>query len=236
MFSDPISAASGPKILTLLSKAFNLAEVWGWRPVGRNPCRHVERYKEESRDRYLSESELKRLREVLARIEYERTASPQTIAAIRLLILTGCRSSEILRLRWDEVDFERQCLSLSDSKTGKRTVMLNSAALEILEGLEQVEGNPYVIPGGKRGKPLSTLQRLWDRVRVEADIADVRVHDLRHHFASVAINSGHNLSVIGKLLGHSKIATTQRYAHLADDPLRWANEQIGSKLAASLVG
>ena len=234
MFSDPISAASGPKILTLLSKAFNLAEVWGWRPVGRNPCRHVERYKEESRDRYLSESELKRLREVLARIEYERTASPQTIAAIRLLILTGCRSSEILKLRWDEVDFERQCLNLSNSKTGKRTVMLNSAALEILQGLEQVEDNPYVIPGGKREKPLSTLQRLWDRVRVEADIADVRGHDLRHHFASAAINSGQNLSVIAKLLGYSKIATTQRYAHLADDPVRRANEQIGSSLASSL--
>ena len=81
-------------------------------------------------------------------------------------------------MRWDEVDFERQCLNLSDSKTGKRTVMLNSAALEILEGLEQVEGNPYVIPGGKRGKPLSTLQRLWDRVRVVADIADVQVQHI----------------------------------------------------------
>ncbi len=226
--------AMANKVLTLLSKAFNLAEVWGWRPEGSNPCRHVERYKEESRERYLSESELKRLGEVLARIEYERTASPQAIAAIRLLIVTGCRSSEILKLRWDEVDFERQRLNLSDSKTGKRTVMLNSAAMEILEGLEQVEGNPYVIPGGKRGKPLSTLQRLWDRVRVEADIADVRVHDLRHHFASTAINNGHNLSVIGKLLGHSKIATTQRYAHLADDPVRRANEQIGSSLASSL--
>ena len=152
MTSMSSTPAMANKILTLLSKAFNLAEVWGWRPEGSNPCRHVERYKEESRERYLSESELKRLGEVLARIEYERTASPQAIAAIRLLILTGCRSSEILKLRWDEVDFERQCLNLSDSKTGKRTVMLNSAALEILEGLERVEGNPLRDPGRQAWK------------------------------------------------------------------------------------
>ena len=236
MTSMATTPALANKTLTLLSKAFNLAEVWGWRPEGTNPCRHVQRFKEEGRERYLSESELQRLGEVLSRIEHERSGLPQAVAAIRLLILTGCRSSEILQLRWDEVDFESNCLHLSDSKTGKRTVVLNTAALEILAGLEHVDGNPHVIPGGKIGGHLSTLQPLWNRVRVEADIADVRVHDLRHTFASYAVNHGHGLAFVGKLLGHSKIQTTQRYAHLADDPLRRVNEQIGAGLAATLAG
>jgi integrase len=224
------------KVITLLSVSFNLAEVWGWRTEGSNPCRHIQRFKEEGRERYLSELELKRLGEVLVRIEYERSAPPQAVVAIRLLIFTGCRSAEILQLRWEEVDFERQCLNLSDSKTGRRTVMLNTAALEILQGIDRVGGSPFVIPGRTPDRPLTSLQRLWNRVRVEADIADVRCHDIRHTYASFGINSGQNLSVIGKLLGHAKILTTQRYAHLADDPLRRANEQIGSTLAASLMG
>ena len=228
--------AMANKTLTLLSKAFNLAEVWGWRPEGTNPCRHVGRFKEESRERYLSDLELKRLGEVLVEAEQQWGFLPQAIAAIRLLILTGCRSAEILGLRWEDVDFERRSLHLPDSKTGRRTVVLNSGALEILTRLERVEGNPYVIPGGKPGQHLKNLQSLWDRVRVAAAIQDVRVHDLRHTYASVGVNSGHNLSVIGKLLGHTKILTTQRYAHLADDPLRQATEQIGATLAATLEG
>jgi len=228
--------AMANKVVSLLSKAFNLAEVWGWRPEGTNPCRHIQRFKEEGRERYLSESELRRLGETLNRAEQEWGALPQAIAAIRLLILTGCRSSEILTLRWSEVDFERRCLHLADSKTGKRTVMLNTAALQILAGVEPLEGNPYVIPGGKPGHHLASLQRLWDRIRVDADIEDVRVHDLRHHYASCGINGGQSLSVIGRLLGHTKILTTQRYAHLDDDPIRKANEQIGATLAATLAG
>ncbi len=228
--------AMANKVISLLSKAFNLAEVWGWRPEGTNPCRHVQRFKEDGRERYLAESEIVRLGKTLAKIESEGSVLPQAVDAIRLLILTGCRSAEILKLRWSDVDFERRCLHLPDSKTGSRTVVVNTSALRVLAWLERVDGNPYVIPGAKPGSHLSTLQRLWDRIRVEADIADVRVHDLRHTFASVGVNSGHNLSVVGKLLGHSKILTTQRYAHLADDPLRKATEQIGSSLAATLGG
>ena len=226
--------AMANKALSLLSKAFNLAEVWGWRSEGTNPCRHIQRFREEARERYLSISELQRLGEVLDQVEKE-VARPQAVDAIRLLILTGCRSSEILKLKWEEVDFERRCLQLPDSKTGKRSVVLNTAALQILAEMETVEGNPFVVPGEKEGRHLSTLQRLWDRIRVEADIADVRVHDLRHTFASFGINGGQNLSVIGKLLGHSKILTTQRYAHLADDPLRQASEEIGATLHATLA-
>lgn len=228
--------AMANKVITLLSKAFNLAEIWGWRSEGTNPCRHAERFKEESRERYLSPSELDRLGHVLSEAESSWGFQPTTIAAVRLLILTGCRSAEILRLRWDEVDFERRCLALPDSKTGARTIVLNTAALQVLDSLERVKGNPHVIPGTKPGGHLTSLQKLWDRIRVEADIEDVRIHDLRHTFASIGINSGQNLSVIGKLLGHSKILTTQRYAHLADDPVRQASEQIGSTIAAGLDG
>ncbi|MEM9655135.1 MAG: site-specific integrase, partial [Actinomycetota bacterium] len=226
--------AMANKVLTLLSKAFNLAEVWGWRPEGTNPCRHVGRYKEESRERYLSESELRRLGEVLAEAQQTWDVAPQAIAAIRLLLVTGCRSSEILNLRWDDIDFEHRCLYLRDSKTGKRTVVLNDSALDILANLERVDGNPYVVPGLKPDTRRSTLQPLWKRIREAAGLNDVRIHDLRHTFGSVGVNSGHSLAIIGRLLGHTKILTTQRYAHLADGPVREATENIGAVLADSM--
>ncbi|MEM7352061.1 MAG: site-specific integrase, partial [Acidobacteriota bacterium] len=228
--------AMANKVISLLSKSFNLAEVWGWRSEGTNPCRHIQRFKEESRERYLSEQELGRLGEALTEAEQNWGTSPHAIAAIRLLILTGCRSAEILTLRWAEVDFERRCLHLSDSKTGKRTVMLNTAALKVLAGIERFDDNPYVIVGAKPGSHRSTLQNVWPQICREAQLEDVRCHDLRHTHASVGVNAGLNLPVIGKLLGHTKITTTQRYAHLADDPLRQASEQIGATLAASMSG
>ncbi len=228
--------AMANKVISLLSKAFNLAEIWGWRPEGTNPCRHVSRYREESRERYLSEKELGRLGDVLAEAERARGVTAHAVAAIRLLILTGCRSAEILTLRWEDIDFERRCLRLPDSKTGRRTIVLNSGALQILDDLERIEGNPYVIPGQKPRRHLSALQPLWKRIRSEAGIEDVRIHDLRHTYASFGVNAGHNLSVIGKLLGHSKILTTQRYAHVADHSIRRANEMIGADLEATLSG
>ena len=226
--------AMANKVLTLLSKAFNLAEVWGWRPEGSNPCRHVSRYKEETRDRYLSESELRRLGGVLNFFQSAQAMCPYAIAAIRLLILTGCRSAEILGLRWEEVDFERKCLRLLDSKTGKRTVFLNEPAIEILASLEPQGDNPHVVPGEKTGSHRSTLQPIWDRIRDAAEIKDVRIHDLRHTFASFGVNGGQNLAVVGRLLGHRKITTTQRYAHLADEPIRQATDSIGVKLSSAL--
>ena len=228
--------AMANRLLTLLSAAFNLAEVWEWRPERSNPCRKVPRYKEESRERYLAESELERLGQVLIEAEQNWGYHPTAVAAVRLLILTGCRSAEILKLRWQDVDFERRCLHLPDSKTGKRDVLLNTAALEILADIDRDKSNPYVIVGNRPKTHRSTLQGLWDRIRVEAGIEDVRIHDLRHTFASYGVNGGQNLAVVGKLLGHSKITTTQRYAHLADDPIRQASEAIGSTLSATLAG
>lgn len=222
------------RVLGLLSSAFNLAELWEWRQEGTNPCRLVKRYKEEPRQRYLSESELNRLGVVLRRHEQDGSLRPQALAAIRLLIFTGCRSGEILTLSWAEVDFARKTLELKDSKTGRRSVILNSAALSVLEALRSKREGAYVIPGRTPDRHLSTLQTTWARLRVDAEIEDVRIHDLRHTHASFGVNNGQSLEVVGKLLGHTKILTTQRYAHLADDLLRQASEQIGSGLAASL--
>lgn len=222
------------RVLALLSKAFNLAEVWGWRPDGSNPCRHIERYRERRRERYLTREELTRLSSVLSQAEYEGSESQETLLAIRLLILTGCRVGEILGLRWDEVDFDRSVLRLSDSKTGQKTVPLNSAALQLLAGTERPDDNPYVIRGAKPGQPLTTLCRPWFRIRERAGLEDVRLHDLRHSFASVGAELGLSLPIIGKLLGHRHSATTERYAHLADDPLRQATEAVGVRIASLL--
>lgn len=220
------------RVLALLSKMFNLAERWGLRPDGSNPCRHVERYRETRRERFLSKDELASLGEALDEAERTVTEELEVVAAVRLLILTGCRMSEILGLRWEWVDFKRECLCLPDSKTGAKTVPLNSPALAVLNGLER--RGDWVIPGRDPSRPLVNLAKPWGRIRESAGLNDVRLHDLRDSFASVAAGSGHSLLVIGGLLGHRHAATTKRYAHLADDPLRSASEAVGARIAAAL--
>jgi integrase len=158
------------------------------------------------------------------------------IAAIRLLILTGCRVGEILTLQWSEVDFEQRCLRLADSKTGRKTVYLNTAALQVLAGIERADDNPYVIEGSKPGNHLVGLTRTWFRIRRRAGLAEVRLHDLRHTYASIGAGMGLSLPIIGKLLGHTQPVTTQRYAHLAADPMRQAAERIGATIEAALAG
>ena len=224
------------RVLALLSKMFNLAESWDLRPDGTNPCRHVEKYRERNRERFLSEAELARLADVLAAAERTRTETPSVIAAIRLLLFTGARLSEILTLRWEHVDVEGQCLRLPDSKTGAKVVYLPPAALEILTALDRHEDNPYVIAGAKLGSHLINLQKPWRRIRAKAGLDDVRLHDLRHSFASMAVAGGLTLPVIGALLGHTQPATTARYAHLADDPLKQAANLIGGRIAAAMKG
>ncbi len=224
------------RVLALLSKAFNLAEVWGWRPDASNPCRHVKPYKEEKRERYLSAAELTRLGAVLDAIEHERVELPGVATAIRLLLLTGCRLNEILSLRWTDVDFERGCLYLADSKTGKRSVLLNRGAIRMLSCAERIAGNPFVIPGKRQGRHLVNLSKPWRRIRERAGIPDVRLHDLRHTFGSFGAGAGLSLPLIGKMLGHSQPATTARYAHLASDPLRQAVNLVGEEIETALSG
>ena len=231
MREKPIAAN---RALALLSKMFNLAEKWGLRADNSNPCRHIERYKERRMERFLSNEELARLGEVLAEAERTRTGLPSAIAAIRLLLFTGCRRSEILTLQWEHVDFERQCLRLPESKTGSKTVYLSPPALEVLTGIEREEGSPYVITGAKPGSHLVNLTKPWQRIRKMAGLEGVRIHDLRHSFASMAVAGGLSLPVIGALLGHTQPATTQRYAHLAADPLKQAANLTGNRIAAAM--
>jgi integrase len=222
------------RTLALLSKMFNLAEIWGLRPDGSNPCRHVEKFKENKLERFLSEAELARLAEVLAEAERTRTELPSALAAIRLLLFTGARLSEILTLRWEHVDMDGQCLRIPDSKTGAKTIYLPAGGLEVLNGLPQGDDNPYVIAGAKPGSHLVNLRKPWGRIRARAKLDDVRLHDLRHSFASMAVAGGLSLPVIGALLGHTQPTTTQRYAHLADDPLKQAANIAGGRIAAAM--
>jgi len=222
------------RTLALLSKFFNWAEKHGLRPDGSNPCRHVEKYPESRRERFLSEAELARLGDALRTAAQEEIATPWAIAAIRLLTFTGARLGEILALKWDYVDQERGLLMLPDSKTGKKVIRLNAPARKALEGTPRLEANPYVICGKKTGQHLVNLERPWRRIRNIAHLEDVRLHDLRHSFASVAAAGGQSLIVIGKMLGHSQPATTARYAHLADDPVRVACDAVGERIATAM--
>ncbi len=223
-------------VRSLLATAFSLAEVWGWRPEGSNPTQHVRAYKLQKRERHLSPAELGRLAQVLTEAERLQSIGTEAITAIRLLIVTGCRLNEILKLRWEDVDFEGRCLRLPDSKTGPKTVPLNSAALELLSAIEHREGKPFVIPGKKPGSHLTSLKGQWPRIRASAGLEDVRIHDLRHTYASFGVNLGLPLPMIGKVLGHSNAAMTERYAHLADDPVRETNERIGAHIASVMAG
>ncbi len=222
------------RVLALLSKMFTLAEKWELRPDGTNPCRHVDRNPERKLERFLSEAELARLAETLAEAERTRTEMPSVLAAIRILLFTGARLSEILTLGWEHVDMEGQCLRLPDSKTGAKVVYLPPAALEILADLDRSDDNPYVITGAKKGSHLVNLRKPWGRIRAKAGLDDVRIHDLRHSFASMAVAGGLTLPVIGALLGHTQPATTARYAHLADDPLKQAANLTGARIAAAM--
>ena len=222
------------RTLALVSKMMNLAEKWGLRPDGSNPCRHVEKFKEKRRERYLSEAELSHLGEVLEAVERDGSELPSVVTAIRLLIFTGCRLNEILTLKWTDIDQERGLIVLNDSKTGGRLVPLNLPAVEALERAPRLVGNPYVCPGVKEGGHLVGIRRPWDRIKAMAEIKDCRLHDLRHSFASVAASSGMGLPIIGGLLGHTQASTTQRYAHLANDPLRQASDEVGKRIKEAM--
>ena len=247
--------ATANRVVEAISSLFRYAETVGEVEDGFNPARGLSHFKEKTRERFLSSDELQRLgsslrlaetdglpwdhdtikasSKHLAKKENQRIVfSPYVTAAFRLLLFTGCRMREILNLRWDEIDWERGLLLLPDSKTGKRAVILNSAALNVLAELEIV--GDHVIVGDKPGQPRSDLNRPWRRIRKHAELEDVRIHDLRHSFASVGAGSGLGLPIVGKLLGHTQAQTTQRYAHLDNDPLRKASEHIGNVLANAM--
>lgn len=264
------------RVLAVACKMFMLAEAWGIRPQHSNPCRLVEKFPEQARERLISPEELAYLGEALA-----IDSATYSVAAIRLLVFTGARLSEVLGLQWEWIDFEHAEVRLPDSKTGRKTVHLPPPALAVLNELARVEGNPFVIVGMVDGASLVNLEKPWRRIRDRASIAmwrqsevaavaalvnsladglkrlprvadchhaaakanitlppaltDVRLHDLRHAFASVAAAAGMGLPIIGKMLGHASAATTQRYAHLASDPVKAAAAVVAGKIAGALA-
>ena len=226
------------------------------RPEGPNPCRKVKKYAEQSKERFLSLEELGRLGASLLTAESKgipwqpdpdkktkhapkaenrfTVVGEHAAAALRLLLFTGARLREILHLKWENVDFDRGLLFLADSKTGKKTVVLNAPALAVLSDLTRI--GDYVIAGDEVDRPRSDLKRPWDLIRNHAGLADVRIHDLRHTFASVGAGASLGLPIVGKLLGHAQASTTARYAHLDADPVRRAANTIGTQISAAMSG
>jgi integrase len=249
--ATPVSAN---RALVSLSGVFTYAGKAGLVPEGFNPARGIDKFKEEGRERYLSTDELARLGTALRTAETAGLAWPEenapsskherkpenrktkltahVVGAFHLLLFTGCRLREILNLRWSEIDFERGLLLLPDSKTGRKAVVLNAPALQVLATLPRI--GDFVILGDDPKKPRADLKKPWDLIRHNAGLEDVRVHDLRHTHASIGAGAGLGLPIMGRLLGHKHSDTTAKYAHLDNDPLRRASNRIGTELAASL--
>ncbi|MEY9575116.1 integrase [Bradyrhizobium diazoefficiens] len=249
--SKPVMAN---RVVALISHMLNYAMEKGVRPEGPNPCQRIKRYAEESQERFLTVDELARLGAAIALAEssgiqwepdpakkVKHAPKPENrlakidqfaAGALRLLLFTGARLREVLHLKWEHIDFDRGLLLLPDSKTGKKAIVLNAPALAVLNGLERV--GEYVIAGEKLDKPRADLKRPWNLVRGAAGLDGLRIHDLRHTYASFGAGGGLGLPIIGKLLGHSQAATTARYAHLDSDPLKRASETIAGQIAAAM--
>ena len=194
----------------------------------------MKKYKNRNCERFLSEQEFRRLGHVLSDLEAEGGLSAGVIAAFRLLMLTGCRRNEILTLRWEDVDLDMGEIRLRDGKTGARSVALSPAARKVLSALHQEPDNPWVIAGPGPGRHLANLNVPWLRVRVRTGLDDVRIHDLRHSFASRALALGETLTMIGKLLGHRQVQTTARYAHLARESVKTSAARVAATIAADM--
>jgi len=264
--------------LEVISKMFNMAELWGLRPDGSNPRRHIQKFPEKKRKRYLSNAEYTALFSAIKEAEHYGLEDKYALYAIKLILHTGCRLNEIMALKWAFIDIEEGIINLPTSKTGARTVYLSNEAIIILNEIEEQLNNPWVICGQMPGSHRTDIQRLWRRLRCKATVhywksvdieaakyicevkestdilpgytecrevlstqniilpiglTDVRIHDLRHSFASSAVSQGMSLPIIGKLLGHTQVQTTARYAHLSDDPLKEAVKDIGRSIAGN---
>jgi integrase len=251
--------ATANRVLKLLSSFFNWARKIGERPAGDNPARDIEAFPEFPREKFLTLEELMRLGAAIEEAEtigipwepapHKKTKhTPKnrrvaidlwTAAALRLLLFTGLRYREVLHAKRANVDSQRGLLTLDDSKTGKKTIVLNAMALAVIASLPDT--GPYLFPGegtlcaGAEPKPRTTITRAWERIRDRAALPGARIHDLRHTFASYGAGARIGLPIIGKLLGHSQPSTTARYAHLETNPLRVASDSIAATIAAALT-
>jgi integrase len=242
------------RLLAVIGSLYAFAEKQGLVPEHYNPARKIEKFPEQRRERFLSSVEIERLgvairlgettgipwtveeakpkSKHLPKTENQRTLlSADAAAALRLLIFTGARLREILDLRWEHVDLERGLLLLPDSKTGRKTIVLNRAAASVLK--THPRRGPFVVPGDDPERPRSDLKKPWAAVCRHAGLTGLRIHDLRHTFASIGAGASLGLPIVGKLLGHSQPQTTARYAHLDVDPLVRAANLIGDHIESS---
>jgi integrase len=220
--------------LAVVRALMNNAIKRGLRAPGSNPASGIKMYRERSRERFLSEAEMNAAAGAIARIEQEGKIGTFGAAGLRLALFTGARSGEIAAMQWDHIDWQRRIVRLPDSKTNEaRTIHLSDAAVEVLKGVPRV--GPYVIAGASTKGSYKNLSRAWTVARVYAGLEDVRLHDLRHSYASLAAGRGVSLQMIGKLLGHKVVATTQRYAHLARDAAQSVNDDLGAAIQAAIA-
>jgi integrase len=217
----------------LLGGVFSFAVARGMRTD--NPIRGVKRFPDRRSERFLSPAELAKLGEALSTMETEGT-NTMALSIIRLLALTGARKSEITNLKWGEVDLEHARLRLDDSKSGQKSIPLGAPAVQILTALERSNGSKFVFPSVSGRQPFQGVDKVWGQVRRRAGFPDMRLHDLRHSYASMGLAAGDALPIIGALLGHSDVKTTARYAHLTDDPVKAAANRISSSIATAMSG
>ena len=222
LHNTPVAADRSAPILSVIMRQ---AEVYGYRLEGTNPCAGIKRYRRQGRERFLSTAEVRRLGELLTRREADH---PQAVAIVRLLLLTGCRKGEIVSLKWSY--YREGKLFLPDSKVGPRTVWLSSAARAILDGLPRKSVWVFPSPRTDRCMTATAVNPVWCRLREEAGLSDVRLHDCRHTYASIALAQGEAVLTIGRLLGHSNPATTLKYTHLSDAMVRDAVDTVGAVL------
>ena len=214
------------RFLALFSCMMNLAEKWGIRPMNTNPCKYIDRYPENKRDKYLTMEDLEKVGKAMQALKHQE--SHYALSAIKMIMVTGCRTGEILNAKWEYIDFHESKLNLPDSKTGARTIHLSPSAIDILNSLPRHAG--YVFRSPRQNKRLTTLRCLWKKICKLAELKDFRLHDLRHTYASFAVSGGFSLPIIAKMLGHADIKTTERYAHLHQDPVNKAIDDVSLKI------
>ena len=220
----------------VLTHMYALVRSWDMAPEDCDPCRSIPMNPKRRGERFLTDAGFTRLGQVLDEVSGNGNPIPaRAVATIRLLMLTGWRRNEILTLRLEHVDLDTSEIHLADGKTGARTVHLSPSAVRVFEALLRKPGNPWVIPGNKPGRHMTDIDGSWEVIRGRAGLHDVRIHDIRHSFASRALALGEGLPIIGRLLGHRRVETTACYAHLARDSVRKSDERITVSIAADIL-
>ena len=220
------------RAMPVLSMMMRMAELWGYRPHNSNPCKNTRRYRMKPVERFLTAEEMARLNAVLTRDEFW---CPHIVAIVRLLMLTGCRFGEIASLEWDWIKDKR--IHLPDSKSGPRTVWLSSAARAVIDAIPRYSADcPWLFPARPPTRPIDNIAFQWDRIRDEAGLPGLRLHDLRHSWASTAAMNGVDMVTIARLLGHALVETTERYVHLSDRSVADAADRVSNRIHAALAG